>query len=117
MAKHRSHSIEFKRQVVQEFIAGETLHALSRRWRGHSSRRLITVWVWVCVSVVVLSVAGRRHADRRQSWRGRTLPGFQWYAAAVISGGMFDVANDNLLSTRCNQLATTKSAHTAQSGT
>ena len=29
MAKHRSHSIEFKRQVAQEFIAGETLHALS----------------------------------------------------------------------------------------
>ena len=28
MAKHRSHSIEFKRQVAQEFIAGETLHAL-----------------------------------------------------------------------------------------
>ena len=24
MAKHRSHSIEFKRQVAQEFIAGET---------------------------------------------------------------------------------------------
>jgi hypothetical protein len=24
MARHRSHSIEFKRQVAQEFIAGET---------------------------------------------------------------------------------------------
>ena len=31
MAKHRSHSIEFKRQVAQEFIAGETLHSLARR--------------------------------------------------------------------------------------
>jgi hypothetical protein len=31
MAKHRSHSIEFKRQVAQEYIAGETLHALSGR--------------------------------------------------------------------------------------
>jgi transposase len=30
MARHRSHSIEFKRQVAQEFIAGETLHALIR---------------------------------------------------------------------------------------
>ena len=29
MAKHRSHSIEFKRQVAQEFIAGETLHGLA----------------------------------------------------------------------------------------
>jgi len=28
MAKHRPHSIEFKRQVALEFIAGETLHAL-----------------------------------------------------------------------------------------
>ena len=26
MAKHRTHSIEFKRQVAQEFLAGETLH-------------------------------------------------------------------------------------------
>ena len=31
MAKHRSHSIEFKRQVAQEFIAGETLHGLAKR--------------------------------------------------------------------------------------
>ena len=31
MARHRSHSIEFKRQVAQEFIAGETLHGLAAR--------------------------------------------------------------------------------------
>jgi transposase-like protein len=31
MAKHRSHSIEFKRQVAQEFVAGEMLHALASR--------------------------------------------------------------------------------------
>ena len=43
MAKHRSHSIEFKRQVAQEFIAGETLHALARR--HDVSRTLIRVWV------------------------------------------------------------------------
>ena len=29
MAKHRTHSIEFKRQVAQEFLAGETLHGLA----------------------------------------------------------------------------------------
>jgi hypothetical protein len=29
MAKHRSHSV--KRQVVQEFIGGETLRGLSKR--------------------------------------------------------------------------------------
>jgi hypothetical protein len=29
MAKHRTHSIEFKRQVVQEFLGGESPHALA----------------------------------------------------------------------------------------
>jgi transposase len=43
MAKHRSHSIEFKRQVAQEYIAGETLHALAKR--HDLSRNLIRVWV------------------------------------------------------------------------
>jgi transposase len=31
MAKHHTYSIEFKRQVAQEYIAGETLHALAKR--------------------------------------------------------------------------------------
>lgn len=43
MAKHRSHSIEFKRQVAQEFIAGETLHSLAKR--HDVSRNLIRIWV------------------------------------------------------------------------
>src|SRR4029434_4346809 len=43
MAKHRSHSIEFKRQIAQEFIAGETLHALAKR--HNVSRTLIRIWV------------------------------------------------------------------------
>jgi transposase len=42
MAKHRSHSIEFKRQVAQEFIAGETLHALSKR--HDISRQLMRIF-------------------------------------------------------------------------
>jgi len=29
MAKHRTHSIEFKRQIAQDSIAGETLHTLA----------------------------------------------------------------------------------------
>ena len=29
MRKHRSYSIEFKRQVAQEYLAGETLHGIS----------------------------------------------------------------------------------------
>ena len=31
MAKYRSHSVEFKRQVAQEFLGGETLHGLAQR--------------------------------------------------------------------------------------
>ncbi len=31
MVKHRSHSVVVKRQVAEEFIGGETLHALSKR--------------------------------------------------------------------------------------
>ena len=42
MPRHRSHSIEFKRQVAQEFIAGETLHGLAKR--HDISRNLIRVW-------------------------------------------------------------------------
>jgi transposase-like protein len=43
MTKHRSHSASFKRQVAQEFVAGETLHGLSKR--HDISRQLIRVWV------------------------------------------------------------------------
>jgi transposase len=43
MARQRSHSIEFKRQVAQEFIAGETLYGLAKRY--DISRQLIRVWV------------------------------------------------------------------------
>lgn len=43
MAKYRSHSVEFKRQVAQEFLGGETLHGLAKR--HDISRDLIRVWV------------------------------------------------------------------------
>ena len=43
MAKHRTDSIEFKRQVAQEFLAGKSLHGLSRR--HDVSRNLIRIWV------------------------------------------------------------------------
>jgi transposase len=43
MAKHRNHSIEFKRQVALDFIAGETLHGLAKR--HDISRNLIRIWV------------------------------------------------------------------------
>ena len=42
MATQRRYSIEFKRQVVQEYQAGETLHGLAKR---HGiSRNLVRVW-------------------------------------------------------------------------
>jgi len=43
MAKHRTHSAEFKSQVAQEFLAGETLHGLAKR--HDLSRNLIRIWV------------------------------------------------------------------------
>ena len=43
MAKHRSHSVAFKRQVAQEFLGGETLHSLAKR--HDLSRNLIRIWV------------------------------------------------------------------------
>ena len=41
MPRHRAHSIEFKRQVAQEFVSGETLHGLAKR--HDISRNLIRV--------------------------------------------------------------------------
>ena len=63
MAKHRSHSIEFKRQVAQEFLGGETLHGLAKR--HDLSRNLIRIWVE--------EVRGRRLRRRRR--RRRPDPG------------------------------------------
>ena len=42
MAKHRSHSIEFKRQIAQEFIAGETQHALASPRVLHMAPHYVT---------------------------------------------------------------------------
>ena len=43
MARHRTHSIEFKRQVAQDYLADETLHSLARR--HDLSRNLIRIWI------------------------------------------------------------------------
>lgn len=43
MAKHRAHSIEFKRQIAQDYLSGETLHGLAER--HDLSRNLIRIWV------------------------------------------------------------------------
>ncbi len=43
MAKHRSYSVEFKRQVVQDYLTGETLHGIAKR--HDISRNLIRIWI------------------------------------------------------------------------
>jgi transposase len=43
MARHRTHSIEFKRQIAQDYLAGETLHSLARRHK--LSRNLVRIWI------------------------------------------------------------------------
>jgi transposase len=40
MPRHRSHSVAFRRQVAEEYLAGETLNGLAKR-----RRNLIRVWV------------------------------------------------------------------------
>jgi transposase len=43
MAKHRTYSVAFKRQVAQEYLAGESLHGLAKR--HDLARNLIRIWV------------------------------------------------------------------------
>ena len=43
LVRYRSHSIEFKRQVAQEYLGGETLKGLARR--HDISRNLVRLWV------------------------------------------------------------------------
>ena len=43
MVRRRTHSIEFKRQVVQDCLASETLHSLAKR--HDLSRNLVRIWV------------------------------------------------------------------------
>ena len=76
MAKHRSHSIEFKRQVAQEYLAGETLHGLAKR--HDISRNLIRIWVAKYEAGAFdddargrRPPAGVRGADRRAGAPGR----------------------------------------------
>lgn len=43
MTRHRSHSIQFKRQIVQEYFSGESLHGLAKRY--DIARNLIRIWI------------------------------------------------------------------------
>jgi transposase-like protein len=48
MARHRIHSLAFKKQVVQEYAAGATLNGLAREY--DLSRNLIRIWIAKCES-------------------------------------------------------------------
>jgi transposase len=43
MGRYRVYTIEFKKQVVQEYLGGESLHALGKRHQ--ISRNLIRIWI------------------------------------------------------------------------
>src|SRR4051794_1901654 len=43
MARHRIHSLAFKKQIVQEYAAGATLNGLARQ--HDVSRNLIRIWI------------------------------------------------------------------------
>ena len=63
MVRHRTHSIEFKRQVVQEYLAGETLHSLGRR--HDLARNLMRIWIQKFEAAAF-------HDDATQPTRSRT---------------------------------------------
>ncbi len=43
LARHRTHSIEFKRRLVEEYLGGAPLHGLGKR--HDLSRNLIRIWI------------------------------------------------------------------------
>ncbi|MEO7221845.1 MAG: transposase [Devosia sp.] len=78
MVRHRTHSIEFKRQVVQDYLAGETLHGLAK---GHDlSRNLVRIWVQKFEAVPLTTAprrtrSGLRGQDRSAGAAGRQTDG------------------------------------------
>ena len=76
MARQRSHSIAFKRQVAQEFIAGESLYALSKR--HDISRQLILVWSrrWSFALYRGQRRRGRQQADQNGDYSSRDVREF-----------------------------------------
>ena len=71
MPRHPSHSTDFKRQVVAEYHAGETLHALGRR--HDLSRNLIRIWVEKAEAGSLDAVGGVRRHDKLALWRHEDL--------------------------------------------
>jgi len=80
MAKHRSHSIDFKRQVAREYLAGETLHGLAKR--HDLSRTLIRIWVRNYEAGALDDDA--RAADLLQEYEARSPPSSAWSVAKTL---------------------------------
>ena len=76
MVRHRTHSIEFKRQVVQDYLAGETLHGLASGmiccgiWSATGSRSSKRVPLTKRPSQRTLSRSTRPESER---WSGRSV--------------------------------------------
>ena len=68
MTKQRNYSTEFKRQVVLEYLAGETLYGLSKR--HDVSRNVIRLWI-------ALPGNPSRRFDSIRSWPPDTIRGHE----------------------------------------
>ena len=86
MPRHRTHSIEFRRQVAQDYLAGETLHSLAR---GHSlSRNLIRIWMQTLEA-----------APATTALKGIKPSEFSWGYAPGAAASWFCETDDGLLAT------------------
>ena len=87
MARHRIHSLSFKKQIVQEYAAGATLNGLARE--HDLSRNLIRVWVAKSESgefdpeVEAATLLGEQGQDRDPRADGRPAGGRD----RVLKGG------------------------------
>ena len=93
MARHRSCSIAFKRQVVQEFLGGEALYGLARR--HDVSRNLIRVWVAKYEAGALMTSSGPR-TFCSSTKRDHDLPVFLNLARDVVPDGPNQLWNGDI---------------------
>jgi transposase-like protein len=98
MAKHRSHSIEFKRQIAQEFIAGETLHGLAKR--HDVSRNLIRIWVKKLEAGAFDEDA--RAADLLQEYEAKIAALERMVGRQALSKNLWPLGNNHKLPCVCS---------------
>ena len=76
MARHRTYSVAFKRQVAQEYLAGESLHSLAKR--HDLARNLIRIWVAKYEAGAFDDDA--QAADLLQEYEARSRRSSAWWA-------------------------------------